>query len=221
MSRFGVKIGYPDQWRSYDGLQIKSGRPVRQRRALVAFEWAFNVAKVNEPVDPLEWGMTPRRSTPTTTRSANEIVFPAAILQPPFFDPDADAAVNYGGIGAVIGHEISHGFDDQGRKFDGDGVLRDWWTAPTPRSSRSQTRAWAPSTRPSSPCPAQRQRRPDHGREHRRPGRPAAGAGRLSPVARRPAGAGDRRPDRRPARLPRLGSRSGAASTGTTPCASR
>jgi putative endopeptidase len=129
MSRFGVKIGYPEQWRSYDGLRLVPGDLYGNVERSTAFEWAWNVGKLTRPVDPLEWGMTPQTVNAYYNSVRNEIVFPAAILQAPFFDPNADPAVNYGGIGAVIGHEITHGFDDQGRKTDGDGVLRDWWTA--------------------------------------------------------------------------------------------
>ncbi|GAA0206094.1 putative endopeptidase [Brevundimonas nasdae] len=128
MSKFGVKIGYPDKWRSYDGLELTANDLYGNVERSCAFEWAFKRAKIGKPVDPLEWGMTPQTVNAYYNPPRNEIVFPAAILQAPFFDPNADAAVNYGGIGAVIGHEITHGFDDQGRKSDGDGVLRDWWT---------------------------------------------------------------------------------------------
>lgn len=128
MSKFGVKIGYPDKWRSYDGLQLTAEDLYGNVQRSSAFEWAYNRAKIGKAVDPLEWGMTPQTVNAYYNPPRNEIVFPAAILQAPFFDPNADAAVNYGGIGAVIGHEITHGFDDQGRKSDGDGVLRDWWT---------------------------------------------------------------------------------------------
>ncbi|MBU2417372.1 MAG: peptidase M13 [Alphaproteobacteria bacterium] len=129
MSRFGVKIGYPEQWRSYEGLRLEPGDLYGNVERSSAFEWEYNLGKVGQPVDPLEWGMTPQTVNAYYNPPRNEIVFPAAILQAPFFDPNADPAVNYGGIGAVIGHEITHGFDDQGRKVDGDGVLRDWWTA--------------------------------------------------------------------------------------------
>jgi putative endopeptidase len=128
MSRFGVKIGYPEEWREYDGLRLDPGDLYGNVERSAAFEWAFNVNKLGKPVNPLEWGMTPQTVNAYYNSVRNEIVFPAAILQAPFFDPNADPAVNYGGIGAVIGHEITHGFDDQGRKTDGDGVLRDWWT---------------------------------------------------------------------------------------------
>ena len=128
MSKFGVKIGYPDKWRSYDGLELKTDDLYGNVERSSAFEWAYKRGKIGMPVDPLEWGMTPQTVNAYYNPPRNEIVFPAAILQAPFFDPNADMAVNYGGIGAVIGHEITHGFDDQGRKSDGDGVLRDWWT---------------------------------------------------------------------------------------------
>ena len=128
MSKFGVKIGYPDKWRSYDGLELKPDDLYGNVERAAAFDWAWQRGKIGKPVDPLEWGMTPQTVNAYYNPPRNEIVFPAAILQAPFFDPNADPAVNYGGIGAVIGHEITHGFDDQGRKSDGDGVLRDWWT---------------------------------------------------------------------------------------------
>lgn len=128
MSKFGVKIGYPDKWRSYDGLELTADDLYGNVERSSAFEWAYKRGKIGKPVDPLEWGMTPQTVNAYYNPPRNEIVFPAAILQAPFFDPNADPAVNYGGIGAVIGHEITHGFDDQGRKSDGDGVLRDWWT---------------------------------------------------------------------------------------------
>ncbi len=125
---FTVKIGYPTQWKDYTGLVVDKndllGNVLRARAVNVQRE----LKKVGQPVDKTEWGMTPQTVNAYYNPLANEIVFPAAILQPPFFDMKADDAVNYGGIGAVIGHEISHGFDDQGRKFDGKGVLRDWWT---------------------------------------------------------------------------------------------
>ena len=129
LDHFHVKIGYPDEWRSYDGLELVPGDLYGNVERSTAFDWAFNLAKLDRPVNPLEWGMTPQTVNAYYNPPRNEIVFPAAILQAPFFDPRADPAVNYGGIGAVIGHEITHGFDDQGRKTDGDGVLRDWWTA--------------------------------------------------------------------------------------------
>ncbi|MFZ4606550.1 MAG: M13 family metallopeptidase [Caulobacter sp.] len=127
LASFTVKIGYPNKWRDYSALTIKPDDLYGNVQRASAFEWAFNVDKLGKPVDRDEWGMFPQTVNAYYNPTLNEIVFPAAILQPPFFDPDADAAVNYAGIGAVIGHEISHGFDDEGRKFDADGSLRDWW----------------------------------------------------------------------------------------------
>jgi putative endopeptidase len=126
---FTVKIGYPDKWRDYSALEVKPGDLVGNAERAGRFEWDFRRNRLGGQVDKAEWGMTPQTVNAYYNSVKNEIVFPAAILQPPFFDPQADDAVNYGGIGGVIGHEISHGFDDQGRKSDGNGVLRDWWTA--------------------------------------------------------------------------------------------
>ncbi|MEY4188630.1 MAG: Neutral endopeptidase [Planctomycetota bacterium] len=128
LGKITTKIGYPDVWRDFTELQIAAddliGNIMRSRR----FEHFRQVNRLNEPVDRREWGMTPQTVNAYYNPSLNEIVFPAAILQPPFFDANADDAVNYGGIGAVIGHEISHGFDDEGSKYDGDGNLKNWWT---------------------------------------------------------------------------------------------
>jgi putative endopeptidase len=129
LSKFNVKIGYPDKWRSYDGLAISDTDLYGNIERASAFDWDFRAARLGQPVDRGEWAMTTPTVNAYYSSTKNEIVFPAAILQPPFFDPQADDAVNYGGIGGVIGHEITHGFDDQGRKVDGDGRLSDWWTA--------------------------------------------------------------------------------------------
>jgi len=129
LAKFTVKIGYPDKWRDYSKLEIKEGDAYGNAMRAGAFEYRHDVERLNQPVDKTEWGMTPQTVNAYYNSVNNEIVFPAAILQAPFFHPDADPAINYGGIGGVIGHEIGHGFDDQGRKSDGDGVLRDWWTA--------------------------------------------------------------------------------------------
>ncbi|MBJ7412779.1 MAG: peptidase M13 [Phenylobacterium sp.] len=129
LAKFTVKIAYPATWRDYAKLELKPDDLYGNVERAGVFEWRRQVARLNGPVDKAEWGMTPQTVNAYYNFANNEIVFPAAILQPPFFDPDADPAINYGGIGGVIGHEISHGFDDQGRKSDGDGVLRDWWTA--------------------------------------------------------------------------------------------
>ena len=128
LRKFTVKIGYPNKWRDYSALEIRADDLFGNTQRLGQFMWNYQLNRLNKPVDKDEWGMTPQTVNAYYNSANNEIVFPAAILQPPFFDPNADPAVNYGGIGAVIGHEITHGFDDQGRKSDGDGVLRDWWT---------------------------------------------------------------------------------------------
>lgn len=128
LGKFRPKIGYPSQWEDYANFEVQTGTPYVNRKNSNAFSWRDQIEKLGGPIDRSEWFMTPQTVNAYYSPNRNEIVFPAAILQPPFFDPYADAAVNYGGIGAVIGHEIGHGFDDQGRKSDGDGVLRDWWT---------------------------------------------------------------------------------------------
>jgi len=128
LGKFTVKIGYPDKWRDYAALEIKDGDLYGNVERAAAFDWAWRTRRLNQPVDRGEWEMTPATINAYYSSTKNEIVFPAAILQPPFFDPDGDAAINYGGIGGVIGHEITHGFDDQGRKSDGDGRLAEWWT---------------------------------------------------------------------------------------------
>jgi putative endopeptidase len=125
---FTPKIGYPDTWRDYSALRIERGDLLGNVRRATEFELDRDLAKLGTPVDRSEWFMTPQTVNAYYNPGLNEIVFPAAILQPPFFDVTADDAVNYGAIGAVIGHEIGHGFDDQGSKYDGDGNLRDWWT---------------------------------------------------------------------------------------------
>jgi putative endopeptidase len=129
LAGFTVKIGYPDEWQDYTALQIRPDDLMGNVRRSAEFEYQDMVRRLGQPVDRGEWGMTPQTVNAYYNSVNNEIVFPAAILQPPFFDLNADDAVNYGAIGAVIGHEISHGFDDQGRKSDGAGNLRDWWTA--------------------------------------------------------------------------------------------
>jgi putative endopeptidase len=124
-----VKIGYPDKWRDYSGLAVDGGSYVMNTLQANVFEFERNLKKLGKPVDRTEWGMTPPTVDAYYNPNFNEIVFPAGILQPPFFDARADDAVNYGAIGSVIGHELTHGFDDQGRQFDADGNLKNWWTA--------------------------------------------------------------------------------------------
>ncbi len=128
LAAFAVKIGYPDEWRDYSKLEIKRQPHVLNVLAANAFEVQRNLAKIGKPVNRKEWNMTPPTVNAYYNQSNNEIVFPAGILQPPFFDAKADDAVNYGGIGAVIGHEMTHGFDDQGRQYDAEGNLKNWWT---------------------------------------------------------------------------------------------
>lgn len=128
LDKFTPKIGYPDEWRDYSDLDVVKGEAYENAQRAGEFAWNYSISRLGGPIIKTEWGMTPQTVNAYYSPPRNEIVFPAAILQAPFFDPAADPAVNYGGIGAVIGHEIGHGFDDQGRKSDGNGVLRDWWT---------------------------------------------------------------------------------------------
>jgi putative endopeptidase len=128
LEKMGVKVGYPDKWRDYSGLSVSSESYVLNVLNSQAFELRYSMDKVGKPVDPTEWGMTPQTVNAYYDPNRNEIVFPAGILQPPFFNLDADDAVNYGAIGFVIGHEMTHGFDNMGRQYDKDGNLRDWWT---------------------------------------------------------------------------------------------
>jgi len=128
LSKFTPKVGYPENWRDYSALEVVPGDLAGNMKRAATFEYNRQIDKLDKPVDKTEWFMTPQTVNAYYNPVWNEIVFPAAILQPPFFNVEADDAVNYGGIGAVIGHEIGHGFDDQGRQFDGDGNLRDWWT---------------------------------------------------------------------------------------------
>ncbi|MCX7743763.1 MAG: M13 family metallopeptidase [Flavobacteriales bacterium] len=129
LNKMIVKIGYPDKWRTYEGLQVKAQHYALNVMAGIEYEFKRNLSKLGKEIDRTEWGMGPQTVNAYYNPLLNEIVFPAAILQPPFFDPKADKAVNYGGIGMVIGHELTHGFDDQGRQFDANGNLSNWWTA--------------------------------------------------------------------------------------------
>ncbi|MFJ1471083.1 M13 family metallopeptidase [Massilia orientalis] len=140
LAKFTPKIGYPNKWKDYSALVVSRddlvGNVMRSRDV----EYNRELNKLGKPIDRDEWGMTPQTINAYYNPEMNEIVFPAAILQPPFFDAKADDAVNYGGIGAVIGHEISHGFDDQGAQYDGDGNLRDWWTAADHKNFEAKTK---------------------------------------------------------------------------------
>ena len=125
---FTPKIGYPDKWRDWSGLQTGRDSYIANLMATSEFNYKFNLAKIGQPVDKTEWQMSPQTVNAYYNPLANEIVFPAAILQPPFFDLNADDALNYGGIGAVIGHEMIHGYDDQGSRFDAKGNFENWWS---------------------------------------------------------------------------------------------
>nr|WP_307727694.1 M13-type metalloendopeptidase [Massilia sp. MS-15] len=139
LAKFTPKIGYPDKWRDYSKLSIKRDDLVGNAMRTATFRYNYQLNKLGKPVDRTEWGMTPQTVNAYYRSTTNEIVFPAAILQPPFFDMRADDAVNYGAIGAVIGHEIGHGFDDKGSQSDGDGNLRDWWTDADRAAFKSRT----------------------------------------------------------------------------------
>ncbi|MBO0860113.1 MAG: M13 family metallopeptidase, partial [Chloracidobacterium sp.] len=143
LTTFDPRIGYPVKWRDYSALTIEPGKIFEDVRNARKFEWNRQVARLNQPVDRTEWGMTPQTVNAYYDPSMNQITFPAAILQPPFFDPNADPAVNYGAIGAVIGHEMGHGFDDQGREYDETGKIRNWWTPETNKKFVAQTERFA------------------------------------------------------------------------------
>ncbi|RZQ56179.1 peptidase M13 [Pseudidiomarina tainanensis] len=128
LSKFTPYVGYPSEWRDYSGLVVSDDNLVENVKRSYAFDYQENIAEIGQPVKEEDWGMTPQTVNAYYSPVRNEIVFPAGILQPPFFDMNAEDAVNYGGIGAVIGHELGHGFDDQGSKYDGDGNLNSWWT---------------------------------------------------------------------------------------------
>lgn len=147
LNKFTVKVAYPDKWKDYSKLSLKSekegGTLYANLKNVEAWSYNKELDKIGKPVDKSEWGMSPQTVNAYYNPVNNEIVFPAAILQPPFFNPDADAAVNFGGIGAVIGHEMTHGFDDSGAQFDGDGNLKDWWTAEDKANFEKATKSLA------------------------------------------------------------------------------
>ncbi len=148
-----VKVGYPDTWRDYSKLEIRPGDAYGNRVRSERFEWDRIVSRIDGRTDRDEWGMGPQTVNAYYNPQFNEIVFPAAILQPPYFDPNADPAINYGGIGAVIGHEMGHGYDDQGAKSDEKGVLRPWWKPEDEERFRAKTRALAAQFSAYSPVP--------------------------------------------------------------------
>ena len=143
LNHYTLKIGYPDRWRDYSALTIDRNALVADAKAASVFEWNRELKRIDLPVDRTEWGMTPQTNNAYYEPTMNEIVFPAGILQPPYFDAAADDAVNYGEIGATIGHEISHGFDDQGSKYDGSGALKSWWTEADRKNFDARTAALA------------------------------------------------------------------------------
>ena len=202
LAKFTTKIAYPNHWRDYSKLEVSKddlvGNVLRSRQ----FEYNKDLAKLGKPIDREEWGMTPQTVNAYYNPEMNEIVFPASILQAPFFNADADDAVNYGAIGGVIGHEISHGFDDQGAQYDGDGNLRDWWTAADHKNFAAKTKMLVEQYNQFSPLPGYHvQRRTDAGREHRRQQRHRDRVQGLQAVAGRQGSACHRRFDRRPALL--------------------
>ena len=208
LDTYTVKVGYPDHPRDYTSLVIRDDDLVGDVRRVAAADWAFYVDRLPSPVDRSDWSMTPQTNN-AYNGLMRDIVFPAGILQSPIFDANADAAINYGAIGGVIGHELTHGFDDQGRKIDAGGELRDWWTAEDAASFKSRAAKLGaailriPAAR--ERCRRAHQWRSDDGREHRRPRRPDPGARCLSRLAGWQASAGDRRAHRRSARVPGLG----------------
>ncbi len=185
LSTFEPRIGYPTKYTDYSTLQISGTSLFDNALALAEFGWADQIKELGKPVDRERWGYPPQTVNASYNPLLNQITFPAGILQPPFFDPNADAAVNYGAIGGVIGHEIGHGFDDQGREFDEKGRIRNWWSeasnaAFTAKTDKLGAQYDSYEARPRRP----HQRQTDHGREHRRPWRPPDGLRRLSPLSR-------------------------------------
>ena len=155
LAKFRPKIGYPSEFENYDGLTVDRDDLYGTMKSIRAWSHQDEVSKLGGPIDREEWGMTPQTVNAYYNSTLNEIVFPAAILDAPFFDPNADPAVNYGGIGAVIGHEMGHGFDDQGRKSDGDGVQRDWWTAEDADAYKARAAALADQYSAFEPLPGE------------------------------------------------------------------
>ncbi len=205
LSQFTVKIGYPNKWIDYGPLTVAPNDLLGNVQRASAFQWRRQLAKLPGPVDREEWGMTPQTVNAYYNPNLNEIVFPAAILQPPFFDPNADPAVNYGGIGAVIGHEIGHGFDDQGSKFDGKGVLRGWWTDADRSRFEARTKQLVDEYAKFEPLPGIKVNgQVTLGENIGDLGGIEMAYQRLSSFARRQARADDRRLQRRSAFLPRV-----------------
>ncbi|RKQ69048.1 putative endopeptidase [Litorimonas taeanensis] len=155
LAKFNPKIGYPDEFETYEGLNVDGSDLIGTVKSAREWSWNDELSQLGGPIDRAEWGMTPQTVNAYYNSVLNEIVFPAAILDAPFFDPNADPAVNYGGIGAVIGHEMGHGFDDQGRKSDGDGIQRDWWTEQDAEGFESRAAALADQYSEFEPLPGE------------------------------------------------------------------
>ena len=200
------KIGYPDKWRDYSSLRIERGDFVGNVERATEFESQRQLAKIGKPVDRSEWHMTPPTVNAYYDPQMNDINFPAGVLQPPLFDPKMDDAPNYGNTGATIGHELTHGFDDEGRQFDAKGNLKDWWTKTGRRRIRQARRL---HLRPVFAIHRggrhQDQRQADAGRGRGRPGRHAARLHGLEERHRRPEAEPDRRLHAGPALLHRHG----------------
>ena len=217
LAKMDVMVGYPDKWRDYSKLKVDVADLYGNVERSAQFEWDYQLSDLGKPVDRKKWAMTPQTVNAYNGGLENKIVFPAGILQAPFFDPTADAAVNYGAIGAIIGHEISHGFDDQGRKIDSTGAVRDWWTKTDADRFDAQAKGFGAQYDTYEPVPGMHVNgQADDGREHRRSGGRADRARRVSRVARRQAGAGHRRTHRRSALLPGL--RAGVAQQAARRC---
>ena len=222
LDAFEPRIGYPDKWRDYSALVIERGKHFENARNARLFEWERRVKRINEPVDRSEWVMTPQTVDAYYDSLKNQITFPAGILQPPFFDPNADPAVNYGAIGAIIGHEIGHGFDDQGREFDGSGKVRNWWTPETNAKFVEATKKLGALYHDLLPARRRlRERRAHDGREHRRSRRPGDGVHRLQALAEGKASARARRLHGRSALLPVVRAGLARQRCVTTRCARR
>jgi predicted metalloendopeptidase len=153
LAKITTKIGYPNRWKDYSGLVVSRDDLVGNVMRSRVLESNRELGKLGQPIDREEWGMTPQTINAYYNPEMNEIVFPASILQPPFFDANADDAVNYGAIGGAIGHEISHGFDDQGSQYDGDGNLRDWWTPADHKAFAAKTKVLVAQYGAYSPVP--------------------------------------------------------------------
>ena len=206
LARFTPKIGYPNKWRDYSKLEIKKDDLVGNIMRAFEHENNYQLGKVGKPIDPEQWGMTPQTINAYYNPVRNEIVFPAAILQPPFFNLEADDAVNYGGIGAVIGHEMGHGFDDQGRSYDATGALRDWWTKTDAAEYEKRAKVLVEQFNEFEPLPGLHVNgAADTRREHRRSDRPRDFAPGIPALAQGQASAGHRRPHGRSALLHGVG----------------